>query len=57
MESTRLLSLAADLLAQHRHTGTGPVTGVSDGDTFCMVIDGEPTGMRLAQGRAILVGL
>lgn len=43
------VAVAADHLAQQRHTVTGPVTGVSDGDTFYMVIDGQPTRMRLAQ--------
>ena len=43
------LAVAADRLAEQRHTVTGPVKGVSDGDTFYMVIDGQPTRMRLAQ--------
>ncbi|SMB33134.1 conserved exported protein of unknown function (plasmid) [Sterolibacterium denitrificans] len=40
--------LAAPGLAQQR-AATGPVTGVSDGDTFYMVIDGERVRLRLAQ--------
>lgn len=31
------------------HSATGFVTGVSDGDTFYMVIDGQSTRVRLAQ--------
>lgn len=38
-----------DRLAQQRHTATGPVTGVADGDTFYMAIEGKPTRLRLAQ--------
>lgn len=41
--------VSADRAAQPRHSVTGPVTGVSDGDTFYMVIDGQPTRMRMAQ--------
>lgn len=40
---------AADRMAQQRHTATGPVTGVADGDTFYMAIEGKPTRLRLAQ--------
>ena len=40
---------AADRMAQQRHTATGPVTGVADGDTFYMVIEDKPTRLRLAQ--------
>lgn len=31
------------------HSATGVVTGVSDGDTFSMLIDGQSTRVRLAQ--------
>jgi len=31
------------------HSATGIVTGVSDGDTFYMMIDGQSTRVRLAQ--------
>ncbi len=41
--------VAADRLAQQRHTATGPVTGIADGDTFYMTIEGKPTRLRLAQ--------
>lgn len=39
---------SADRLAQH-HTATGPVTGIADGDTFYMSIDGKDSRLRLAQ--------
>ena len=39
----------ADRMAQQRHTATGPVTGIADGDTFYMAIEGKPTRLRLAQ--------
>ncbi|CAM5533664.1 thermonuclease family protein [Thauera mechernichensis] len=41
------LALAAPVRAQQ--TATGPVTGVSDGDTFYMTIDGRAVRVRLAQ--------
>ncbi len=41
------LALAGPVLAQHR--ATGPVTGVSDGDTFYMTIEGQAVRVRLAQ--------
>ena len=42
------IAVAAPVQVQQR-AATGPVTGVSDGDTFYMVIDGERVRLRLAQ--------
>jgi endonuclease YncB( thermonuclease family) len=47
--SNALATVAAARVPKPAHSATGLVTGVSDGDTFYMVIDGQPTRVRLAQ--------
>lgn len=58
MKTVRFYSLAAALAvafvtaqagSPNPVTITGPVTGISDGDTFYMAIEGTPTRLRLAQ--------
>jgi micrococcal nuclease len=41
--------VAAGPEAHTRHRASGLVTGVADGDTFYMVIEGRSTSLRLAQ--------